>query len=128
MAKPKIKIGAGVKVTGVEAILRNLTRTKQQQAKGMERGLVKAGLMLQRASQKVVPVDTANLKKSAFTRKEKSGFSTVVLVGYTANYAIYVHEDLEASHKPGKIAKYLERPAREHAKEIRAIIAREMEL
>lgn len=35
-----------------------------------------------------------------------------VVVGYTASYAIYVHENLEARHKPGKQAKFLEEPAR----------------
>ncbi len=33
-------------------------------------GLVVGGLFLQRESQKLVPVDTGNLKGSAFTRKE----------------------------------------------------------
>lgn len=35
-----------------------------------------------------------------------------VIVGYTANYGLYVHENLEARHAPGKQAKYLESPAR----------------
>ena len=34
------------------------------------KGLLIAGLQLQRASQKIVPVDTGNLKGSAFTEKE----------------------------------------------------------
>lgn len=35
------------------------------------------------------------------------------VVGYTAAYAIYVHENLTAKHKPGKQAKFLEQPARQ---------------
>lgn len=35
-----------------------------------------------------------------------------VTVGYTQEYAIYVHENLEANFKVGQ-AKYLEQPARE---------------
>lgn len=35
-----------------------------------------------------------------------------VIVGYTANYALYVHENLNANHVVGE-AKFLERPARE---------------
>jgi hypothetical protein len=35
-----------------------------------------------------------------------------VIVGYTANYALFVHENLEANHKAGKQAKFLETPAR----------------
>lgn len=47
-----------------------------------------------------------------------------VIVGYTQNYAIYVHENLTARHKPGKIAKYLEKPARENANELKRIVVR----
>lgn len=36
----------------------------------IEDGLVIAGLRIQRESQKLVPVDTGNLKGSAFTKKE----------------------------------------------------------
>lgn len=36
-----------------------------------------------------------------------------VVVGYQANYAVYVHENLEARHAPGTQAKYLEQPARQ---------------
>lgn len=37
----------------------------------LDKGLLAAGLRLQRASQLLVPVDTGNLKASAFTRVEK---------------------------------------------------------
>lgn len=37
--------------------------------------------------------------------------NVAVAVGYTAQYAIFVHEDLEAKHTVGQ-AKYLEQPAR----------------
>lgn len=36
-----------------------------------------------------------------------------VIVGYTQQYAIYVHENLEAHHPVGQ-AKFLEQPAREN--------------
>jgi hypothetical protein len=35
-----------------------------------------------------------------------------VIVGYAASYAVYVHENLEARHKEGKRAKFLEQPFR----------------
>lgn len=42
--------------------------------------------------------------------------ATTVVVGYKGvDYAIYVHEDLEARHSPGQQAKFLEQPARELA-------------
>lgn len=115
-------------VTGLGKVIRNLTNSKIGLGKELERGLIKAGLFLQRESQLIVPIDTSNLKNSAFTRKKSgtSGLHTEVRVGYTANYAIYVHEDLDAQHTPGKIAKYLERPAREKKPQLQRIIADEL--
>jgi hypothetical protein len=45
--------------------------------------------------------------------KSVSGDNGSVIVGYTQQYAIYVHENLQAAHKEGKTAKFLETPARE---------------
>lgn len=39
----------------------------------------------------------------------KSQMTDGVVVGYTQNYAVYVHEDLNAKHKKGRTAKYLEK-------------------
>jgi hypothetical protein len=114
-----------VKVEGVKQVIKRLYTIKGETAKGMERGIVKAGKHLQTKSQAVVPVDTGAHKASAYTRRKGHGFSTQVTVGYTQDYAIYVHEDLEARHKPGKIAKYLERPARETKEAMAKIIRKE---
>lgn len=53
----------------------------------------------------------------------KADASDPVVVGYSQNYAIYVHERTELQHKEGKQAKFLEEPARTKDKEIaRAIV------
>ena len=41
-------------------------------------------------------------------------------VGYSAPYAVYVHEDLRANHPNGGQARYLEEPARRLRPEMRA--------
>ncbi len=51
------------------------------------------------------------------SRKKNNGS---VIVGYTANYAVYVHENKEAHHPNGQ-AKFLEQPFREKADEIAKI-------
>jgi len=112
---------------GVQEVLKNMKKAEKKKKKGLEIGLVKAGLLLQRASQQIVPVDTGALRASAFTRKENKGLKTSVRVGYTKNYAIFVHENLEANHAPGKTAKYLERPAREKVREMSEVIRREID-
>ena len=45
-----------------------------------------------------------------------------VIVGYTAAYAVYVHEDMNASHPRGGQAKFLEQPARELSKALGAVV------
>lgn len=49
----------------------SVTKTAVERGATLEQGLVLAGLRLQRAAQKLVPVDTGNLKNSAFTAKEE---------------------------------------------------------
>ena len=88
-------------------------------------GLKEGGLFLQRQSQLVVPIDTATLKNTARTNNiGGEGFDADIIVHYGAGaeYAVYVHEDLDAKHAPGKTAKYLERPARKNISEIIKII------
>lgn len=62
-------------------------------------GLERCGLLIQRESMKLCPVDTGNLRASAFTRVRYRNTPAVeVRVGYTAAYALYVHENLDALH------------------------------
>ncbi len=92
-----------LKITGVSTIMRNLKNAHQLQQKKIGRGLVEAGRFLQRESMEIVPVHLANLKASAFTR----ALSLLhVIVGYTAAYAVYVHENLDAAHGAAFNLKY----------------------
>ncbi len=129
-------IQRGVRQTqGLPQLLGKLKSVEVGAKKAVEMGLLRAGLHLQAKSQEVVPVDTGALRASAFTRLvtregggqfAPRGFNADVQVGYTMPYAIYVHEDLTMSHKPGKIAKYLERPAMEEAAAMRQIVSAEV--
>src|SRR5207247_1020288 len=72
-------------------------------------------------------MDVQNLQKvvqvlQARAAKARTDSDAKVAVGYSTGYAIYVHEDLEATHKPGKQAKYLEAPAREMKDELAGIV------
>lgn len=130
-------------ISGIDEIIRNLGRINAQIARGVARGLKRGGLLLQKESQKIVPVDKGPLKASAFTRNVGgSGFKTDIIVGYTADYAVYVHENLEARHGaefnaafgkeigakprgPNQQAKFLEQPARQLKPTILKIIHQE---
>lgn len=82
-------------------------------------------------SQMIVPVDTGALRASGQVRPPKVEGTTVeVVIGYggpAVDYAIYVHEDLEANHAPGTTAKYLEIPVTNRAGEWQHEIAHRVE-
>lgn len=99
------------KVEGVKEIKEALAEIKHMHAQGLARGLVRAGLWLQRESMLLVPVLTGQLKNSANTRQEGSGFEVSVVVSYGTTYAVYVHEDLEAAHGAAFNQKYAEKIA-----------------
>jgi len=131
-------------VIGIAEVVKHLKEATEAMAKGCNRGLRRAGLLLQRESQKLVPVDYGVLKASAFTRAEGEGFGTTVIVGYTANYALFVHENTEmkwkglprsAPHKglywdpQGRgQSKFLETPMRRLEPDMRAMVADEMKI
>lgn len=113
-----------LRLEGVKKMIAELKRRGVVTAQEFARNVRRAGLFLQRESQLIVPVDTGNLKNSAFTRKAGGrGWKVIVVVGYTAAYAIFVHENLEARHKEGKEAKFLEKPLREKRDRILGIMA-----
>lgn len=89
-------------------------------ATALGQGLYKEAAQVFEQSQQEVPVDTGNLRNSGilglpFTENGQM----VVEISYggaAADYAIFVHEDLEARHQPGKKAKFLEGPLKRQTK------------
>jgi hypothetical protein len=87
-----------IKIEGMDKVIANLKGVKSRIAPGVNLGLKRAGSLLLRESQKIVPVQTGNLKASGFMRAFPLGIFTDVVVGYTAFYAAYVHENPDAVH------------------------------
>jgi hypothetical protein len=76
----------------------------------LDAALYNEALQIFAESQQIVPVDTGTLRNTGVVEPPKDG---TVLIGYggpATPYALTVHEDLEAGHKEGKTAKFLERP------------------
>lgn len=82
--------------------------------------LYREGAAIFEESQDEVPLDTGNLRASGKLDFPKiEGKDVVVEISYggaAADYALYVHEDLEMNFRNGKKAKYLEDPARRRIK------------
>lgn len=121
------------KVYGVRESIQALKGYETAFGKGVERGVIKSTNFLLHETLKVTPISDqgSNGNPPGFLRKS----GKVLIYGarqftrgrvtFTAPYAIYVHEDLYAIHKPGTYAKFLERTAYEKQLEIRAIFLME---
>jgi hypothetical protein len=129
-------------MTGLRPVLRNLLVHRAGFAARFQTGLILAGLRLQRESMGMVPVDLGPLKASAYMRSVGSGFGTSVYVGYTAAYAMFVHEKVgmvlkgQPRRKPSKgnywdpqpqaSAKFLEIPLNDLRKELKGLLQTSM--
>jgi len=98
----------GAKITGVETVTANL-RKEILQIKGRSMaGLIKSGIIIRRDMEKtqpLTPVDTGNLRASWVT----GSFNTIKgpshTIGYSANYALWVHENTGAQFSGRKPTK-----------------------
>ena len=123
------------KVEGMDKLLLRLNARVQAIEGRTIGGLLAAGLKVQRLSQKRVPVEYGKLRASAYTRKAM-GDPLAVEVGYSASYAVYVHENMEQKLKgdprpsglghycgPNGQSKFLESAVRELENEIVKTVA-----
>lgn len=110
-------------VKGLREVLANLDETHRRFIENGKRGLWKSGFLVEREANKQVPVDLGNLKASSYT---KMIGPLIVQVGYTAEYALHVHEDLEANHTVGN-AKFLENAEKETRSQRLDIIKKELQ-
>jgi hypothetical protein len=115
-----------ITITGMPQVLVKMRRATKKLGKKFQRGASKAALFLERKATEVVPVDLDTLRPGVATRNVGgSGFKADVIVTYGPNeYAVYVHEDMNAKHKPGKTAKFLEQPALDNKNELFKIVAK----
>jgi hypothetical protein len=145
-----------IKISGMPNVLKNLNASVGRVSRGITRGLIKGGLHLQAKSLAICPKQKGALKASSFTRNVGGhGYDADVVVGYTADYAIPVHEILSNAHGKefnikhaaeiqaavgtplgtaeggmflrgeNEQAKFLEKPAREERMTIIQIVATE---
>ncbi len=100
------KYATVVKLDGVKEVLSNLDRHSKKLGNAVERGCLKAAKFLRNKSLELVPVETGHLRDSC-TEPENiggKGFKCDVVFGYTAEYAVWVHEDLVNQAPPARAA------------------------
>jgi hypothetical protein len=113
-----------ITVTGLDRVLTNLNRQVLKIKKRTAAGMWEAALIVQRRSMELTPVDTGNLKGSAYSilvpRLLAGGPGAEI--GYTASYAPFVHE-IDRNYKVGQW-KFLETALKEKRKEVLEAIRR----
>lgn len=113
-------------ISGMDTVLKNLNKElKKIEGNGVQ-GLLESGILVRSEGQKITPMDTGNLNNSWYgpTPFETSK-GPVVEIGLTAEYAVYVHEMVDAKfQKPGAQAKFLETPLKALLKTFTAIIGK----
>lgn len=99
----------GTGVEGLNKVVLELNRAIEQIANRSEAGLYEGAMLIKAAAMKKTPVDTGNLRKSAYIDRvsrigagQSSKFMPVVFIGYSAVYALYVHENVEQRWKGRK--------------------------
>ena len=150
-----------VSIKGVDRLLKQLNRAREKSMTRTFANLVRAGLFIQGEAMRRIPVDTGNLRASAFTvwssdmrvpalpemgilastdklddpathdssvalhqaEADMTLASTggQVIVGFTAYYAVYVHENLQAYHETGQ-AKFLQAAIADNMQTLKALV------
>jgi hypothetical protein len=87
-----------VKVEGLSKLVAQLKEHERSLARGTSKGIKNAGKFALQKSQEIVPTDDGDLEKSGSAQVTGKGFETVSAVGYSEEYAVEVHEDLEVTH------------------------------
>ena len=147
-------------VKGQKAIINRWARANKRIGRRAARGLRAGSKFLLEKSQELVPTESGDLKKSGYFKNigKRSGMGAVYAIGYTATYAMWVHEDTTAAHgrmfnlkhaaeiakatssdsiavkqrfsarRPEERSKFLSFPARRYRRNLRKIITREAKI
>ena len=126
--------GINIRISGIEQVLKNLNWEIKLINNRSRAGLRDAALVVRRRSQQLTPVDIGNLKASAYTEAYDTPLGPGAEIGYTADYAVFVHE-IDRHHKTGKPIvhqvgqwKFLETALKEKSKEVLEIIRRHADI
>jgi hypothetical protein len=107
--------------TGMRELASRLQLDAIAVPKALATALYQEGLRIMAVAIRITPWDTGTLRSTGHVELPSiTGTSIVVKLGFggsSAPYALYVHENLQARHKPGTQAKFLETPVRAMAPE-----------
>jgi hypothetical protein len=115
-----------VKIHGADKVLRNLNKELKKIETVTMKRLYTVGLLIKERSIEITPAKTGNLRGSAYCTLFSDPTRPCVEIGYTASYALYVHE-MPTTYNyttPGTGPKFLEKAVNRSRKEIIAYLSR----
>ena len=124
-------VNPNVGIKGMDVVLANLNREIVKMKVGAGAGLIEAAILIRRDMDKtprLIPVDTGNLRASWFVNTVKSINWFGILMGFSANYATFVHEMVDQSgrkinwSRPGSGPKFFEKAIKRNKDKILQII------
>lgn len=99
---------AVIKIEGVQTSIMAMRKKATNTKKTVAEAMYQCAQIVYRKSQKLVPVDTGDLKRCGrVVRGPQTGLQSVSYVEYVNEYAVPVHEILTAYHEPPTQARYL---------------------
>jgi hypothetical protein len=99
---------------GLSGVLENLKKAQLDLEKKRKTALTRIGIIVKGDAVKNAPIKWGNLRNSAFSDVDGS---EKVFIGFTASYAPFVHENLEATFKKGG-PKFLEKAIQQNQSRI----------
>ena len=129
MTPRSVKPVVGIK--GMDIVMSNLNKEIAKIKVGAAAGLLEAAILIRRNMDKtppLIPIDEGNLRASWFTETIKSIQGFGVLMGFSANYATFVHEMVDRVGKkinwsrPGSGPKFFEKSIKRNKDKILQII------
>ena len=118
-------------IPGAAAMLSKLKKIATNAPDEFKRALYQEAELIVKECKQRVPVDTGNLRatirQEGPTREGRRILTEIVAGSSSEDYALIVHEDLEAHHDDGE-AKYIERPIKETSGTLMGRIAKRIDL
>jgi len=99
-----------VTITGMNELNAVLKKIPSQAETAVKKELELIAADLQGKAQRLAPVDTGDLRGSAYTEVD----GMVATIGFNTPYALRQHEDVENHHPKGGQSKYLETPYKDN--------------
>lgn len=112
----------GATIKGFDKVMKNLNAEIQAIKGRTMGGLIDASIIVRNDMDKtppLIPVDTGNLRESWFTTPLKQFRKIGLIMGFSANYAAFIHEMVDAVFsRSGAGAKFFESSVKRNKDEI----------